>query len=270
MKAEWERARESGWAKFFHVIVDSGVWAQLSPKAQAVYVVLLRHTSDEERRCWPSNKLIAREAGIHVRTVTAALAELVRSVLIKKWRLDRKNFYKLYRGEELKSLLPEKMDVSTSPQKMDINTPKRRRDACGRFTAPCVMEQPTPDSMDRPKPPSVEAVHPSAVEPKKSSLRRDIEEEKEKKSTAGSAAASSKASAEPAAAAREYIEYLIPGKLTRNSFYYNQRMNKAHKKPTPEQIRWLKTCVRLTDEELQALFAAEYPDWKPAHGNGAG
>jgi len=26
----------------------------------------------------------------------------------------------------------------------------------------------------------------------------------------------------------------------------------------------------LTDEEMQALFAAEYPDWKAAQGNGAG
>ncbi len=112
----------------------------------------------------------------------------------------------------------------------------------------------------------METVAPPTVEPKESSLRRVPEEDPNKKKQAGSASASAKASAEPAAAMREYIEYLIPGKLTRSSFYYNQRMNKAHKKPTPEQIHWLKTCVRLTDEEMQTLFAAEYPDWKPMNG----
>jgi hypothetical protein len=106
------------------------------------------------------------------------------------------------------------------------------------------------------------------VEPKESSLRRVPEEDPEKEKQAGSASA--KASAEPAAAKEGYIEYLIPGKLTRSSFYYNQRMNKAYKKPAPEQIRWLKTCVRLTEEEMQALFAEEYPDWKAAQGNGTG
>lgn len=270
MKADWERQRESGWAKFFHVIVDSGVWARLSPKAQAVYVVLLRHTSDEDRNCWPGNELIAKEAGIHVRTVTAALAELVRWNLIKKWRLDRKNFYKLYRGAELKSLFPEKMEVSTSPQKMEIRTARRRRDKRGRFIAPWAVEQPTPRSVEQPPPSVVETVLPAAVDGKKSSLRRDLEEEKEKKSTAGSASALAGACASPAVAAKGYIEYLIPEKLTRSSFYYNQRMNKAHKKPTPEMIRWLKTCVRLTEEEMQVLFAAEYPDWKPQTENGTG
>ncbi|MBI3292884.1 MAG: helix-turn-helix domain-containing protein [Elusimicrobia bacterium] len=270
MKADRERARESGWAKFFHVIVDSGVWAQLSPKAQSVYVVQLRHTSDEERNCWPSNKLIAREAGIHLRTVTAALAELVQWKLIKKWRLDRKNFYKLYRGEELKRLFPEKMEVSTSPQKMEIRTVQRRRDTRGRFISPSDMEQPVPGSVEQPAPSVVEAVPPIEVEPKKSSLRKNPEEETEKKSTAGSASAPAGACASPAVAAKGYIEYLIPEKLTRSSFYYNQRMNRAYDEPKPEQIRWLKTCVRLTNEEMQALFAAEYPDWQPVQGNGTG
>lgn len=254
--ADRYKERESGWFKFFHILIDSGVWARLRPSAQSIYVALGRHTNDETRICWPSNELLAREAGIHVRLVSAATEELAAEWLIKKWRKDRKNFYYLYRGEELKGLFPQKMDVSTSPQKMDISTPKRRRDACGRFTAPCVMEQPTPDSMDRPKPPSVEAVHPSAVELKKSSLRRGLEEEKEKKNTAD--------------AMNENGNYLIPEKLTRTSFYYHQRQTKAHEKPTPELMRWLRTDVRLTEEELRGLFASEYPDWKPTNGEFGG
>ena len=130
------------------------------------------------------------------------------------------------------------------------------------------MDEPAPSLVERSHPPAMETVAPRPVEPKESSLRRVPEEDPNKEKQTGSASASSKASAEPAAATDGYIEYLIPGKLTRSSFYYNQRMNRAHKKPTPEQIRWLKTCVRLTDEEMQGLFAVEYPDWKPAQNNG--
>lgn len=270
MKTNRATGKEAGWSKLFHLVVDRGVWAQLSGKARAVYIVLQRHVDDVTRICWPSIELIAREAGIHVRNVSAALAELERWHLIKRWRKDRKNFYHLYPADKLKDLLPQKMDISSSPRKMDIRPLRKRRNVLGRFMPASVMDEPVPVLVDGSHPSAMEAVAPSAVEPKKSSLRRDLEEEKEKKSTAGAASAPAGACASPAVAAKGYIEYLIPGKLTRNSFYYNQRMNKAHKKPTPEMIRWLKTCVRLTDEEMQGLFAAEYPDWKPQGGNGTG
>ena len=256
MGADGLRGQEAGWFKFFHIAVDSGAWARLRPSAQSIYVALGRHTNDRTRICWPGNELLARESGIHVRLVPSATEELVRERLVKKWRKDRKNFYYLYRGEELERLLPGKMDVSTSPHKMDIRTSKRKRNAQGQFIAPGTMEQPAPDSMDRPKPPSVEAVHPSAVESKKSSLRRGLEEEKEKKNTA--------------VAVSENGNYLIPEKLTRTSFYYYQRQTKAHKKPTPELMRWLRTDVRLTEEELRELLTSEYPDWKSTNGEFGG
>ena len=270
MKADKAMGKEAGWSKLFHIVVDRGVWAQLSGKARAVYIVLHRHVDDVTRICWPSIELIAREAGIHVRNVSAALAELEQWHLIKRWRKDRKNFYRLYPADMLKDLLPQKMDVSRSPRKMDVSPLRKRRNVLGRFMPASAMDEPAPSLVERSHPPAMETVAPPPVEPKENSLRRVPEEDPKKEKQAGSASASSKASAEPAAAAREYIEYLIPGKLTRSSFYYNQRMNRAHKKPTPEQIRWLKTCVRLTDEEIQGLFAAEYPDWKPAQNNGTG
>lgn len=108
MKADRAMGKEAGWSKFFHLVVDSGVWAQLSGKARAVYIVLQRHVDDVTRICWPSIELIAREAGIHVRNVSAALAELERWHLIKRWRKDRKNFYHLYPADKLKDLLPQK------------------------------------------------------------------------------------------------------------------------------------------------------------------
>lgn len=243
MGADGLRGQEAGWFKFFHIVVDSGVWARLRPSAQSVYVALGRHTNDRTRICWPGNELLARESGIHVRLVPSATEELVREHLVKKWRKDRKNFYYLYRGEELKSLLPGKMDVSTSPQKMDIRTPKRGRDTQGRFIAPGVVEQPAPDSMDKPKPPSVETVHPAVLEPKKSSLRRDLEEEKEKKSTAGS---------------NGEEQELIPGKLTRRAFSTNQWRLKAWDQPNKELDFWMRSCIRATEEEMQRVYAGEF------------
>ncbi len=78
------------------------------------------------------------------------------------------------------------------------------------------------------------------------------------------------ACASPAGVVSENGNYLIPEKLTRTSFYYSQRQYKAWKKPTREMVHWLRTCVRLTEEELQALYALEYPDWKPTNGEFGG
>ena len=256
--ADRYKEQEFGWAKLFHIVVDSGVWAQLSEKARAVYIVLLRHTDDITRNCWPGNELIAKEAGIHVRTVSAALAELERRHLIKKWRKDRKNFYHVYSKKDLICLLPAKMDVSTSPRKMAISPPRKSRDSRGRFIRPSTMEKPAPPPMEQPCPSAVEAVVPASMEEKESSLRRISQEDQEKKIKS------------PAVAMKGYIEYLIPEKLTRTSFYYHQRQTKAHKKPTPELTRWLRTYVRLTEEELRELFASEYPDWKPTNGEFGG
>ena len=248
------KEKEFGWAKLFHIIVDSGVWARLSEKARAVYIVLLRHTDDITRNCWPGNELVAKEAGIHVRTVTAALAELVQKDLIKKWRKDRKNFYHLYSKKDLICLLPAKMEVSSSPRKMEISPPQKHRDSSGRFVRPSPVEKPAPPPMEQPCPAVVEAVLPAGVEQKESSLRRISQEDPKKKIKSMS----------------ENVNYLIPEKLTSSSFYHSQRQHNACKKPTPDLIRWLKTWVRLTDEEMQTLFATEYPDWKPAQGNGTG
>ena len=52
MKADRAVGKEAGWSKLFHIVVDRGVWAQLSWKAKAVYIVLHRHINDA-RICWP-------------------------------------------------------------------------------------------------------------------------------------------------------------------------------------------------------------------------
>ncbi len=269
MKADRAVGKEAGWSKLFHIVVDRGVWAQLSGKARAVYIVLHRHVDDVTRICWPSIELIAREAGIHVRNVSAALAELERWHLIKRWRKDRKNFYHLYPADKLKDLLPQKMDISSSPRKMDVRPLRKKRNVLGRFMPASVMDEPVPALVDRSHPSAMETVAPPAVEPKESSLRRVPEEDPNKKKQAGSASASAKASAEPAAASEDEEE-LIPGKLTRRAFSTNQRRLKAWDRPNKEMDFWMCNCIHATEEEMQELYAREYPDWKPPEGNGTG
>ncbi len=252
MKADRAVGKEAGWSKLFHIVVDRGVWAQLSGKARAVYIVLHRHVDDVTRICWPSIELIAREAGIHVRNVSAALAELERWHLIKRWRKDRKNFYHLYPADKLKDLLPQKMDISTSPRKMDVRPLRKRRNVLGRFMPASPVEEPAPSSVDHSPPSAMETVAPPAVEPKKSSLRRDPEEEQEKKSTA----------------VGEDEEDLIPGRLTRRAFTTNQRRLKAWDRPNKEMDFWMRNCIHATEEEMQGVYTREYPGWK--QGNGAG
>lgn len=268
MKADRAVGKEAGWSKIFHIVVDHGVWAQLSGKARAVYIVLHRHVDDVTRICWPSIELIAREAGIHVRNVSAALAELERWHLIKRWRKDRKNFYHVYPADKLKDLLPQKMDISTSPRKMDVRPLRKRRNVLGRFMPALVMDEPVPAFVGRSHPPAMETVAPPAVEPKESSLRRVPEEDPNKKKQTGSASAPSGAFASPAASEDE--EELIPGRLTRRAFTTNQRRLKAWDRPNKEMDFWMRKCINATEEEMQEVYAREYPSWKLAQGNGTG
>ena len=84
-----------------------------------------------------------------------------------------------------------------------------------------------------------------------------------KNEAAGSASALAGACASPAGALEEDDgPWLLPGKLPCRSFYYQQRQCKAFDKPTPELIRWLRTCVRCTESELQSVLVSEYPSWK--------
>ncbi len=250
---EFERPHEPDayWAKQYHVVVDRGIWATLSPKAKAVYPVLLRHLN-QDRRCWPSVEVIAREAGIHPRNVSVATKELEARQLIKKWRHGRGSFYYAFGQRDLERLLPGNMDVNTPPQIMDVSAPEKSRDRRGRFTHPPAVEEPSPRS--------VEAVHPAGMDAKK-----NREEELLKKNeTAGSASALAGACASPAPTPLKEDDgsWLLPGKLPKRSFYYQQRQCKAFDKPTPEFIRWLRTCVLCTESELQSVLASEYPSWK--------
>jgi DNA-binding transcriptional ArsR family regulator len=70
----------------YNWMIDSGIWAELSPKAKALYIALLRHVDHDTRCCWPTVDLLSREAGLSERTVSYGLRELERRKLVKTWR----------------------------------------------------------------------------------------------------------------------------------------------------------------------------------------
>ena len=193
------RRYDINWSKLFHVVVRRGMWARLSNKAKAVYPVLHAHIDDNTRNCWPSNVLLAQEAGLHEKSVPAATEELVRRKLIKKWRKDRKNFYHLYTEQELEDLLPFTMDVSQGPHKMDKSPLFKPRDAKGRFIHPLSKDEPLPCPTDTAPPYETALEAPSDLDTNKNPSRRNREKEVSNKNLpAGSASALAGAKASPA------------------------------------------------------------------------
>ena len=64
-------------------LVDSGLWARLSPNGQAVEIVLERHANHDTGECYPARTRIAKEAGLVVNSVRTAIWEIVRLGLFK-------------------------------------------------------------------------------------------------------------------------------------------------------------------------------------------
>lgn len=155
-KAEIAKPDEERFGRFDVGIVTSGVWASLSPKAKAVYPVLVIYAHSVNRQAWPSTERLAKEAGIHVNVVSAATKELQRVGLIKKWTYNRRNRYHLRRG-----------GYSLSPSSMGTETPlkraKRVRDPRGRFISPSTMVASSPSSMEATTPCSMEGRLPSIM-----------------------------------------------------------------------------------------------------------
>ncbi len=174
---------EERFGKFGLTVVTSGVWASLTYKAKAVYAVLVVYARSANRQAWPSNKRLAKEAGINIRSIPASTAELEKAGLVKKWRHDRRNYYYL-----------RKNGFTMSPPAMDTKTPRitlrRPRDKRGHFIAPSRTDQQNPPQMDRSTPPQMDSVPPSQMDKKKRDLNREIEGEIFKKTSDGQAQAS--------------------------------------------------------------------------------
>ncbi|MBI3988772.1 MAG: helix-turn-helix domain-containing protein [candidate division NC10 bacterium] len=174
---------EDRFGKFPVAVVTSGAWASLSVKAKAVYPVLLAYARWSNRQAWPSNERLAKEAGVNIRSIPAATAELERRGLLKKWRHDRKNYYHLpldgfpLSPSQMETKTPTATGLPLSPSRMEIKTPPsaslRPRSVRGHFTR--IGKQ-----MEVPSPSQVDSVPPSQMETKEKYLKRGIEREGEK------------------------------------------------------------------------------------------
>lgn len=78
--------KDKNFSKLFHEVVDSRVWASLSPKAKGVYVVLLRYASYDSRIANPSGPKIAELSGFTLDSISDATKELMEKGLIEKKR----------------------------------------------------------------------------------------------------------------------------------------------------------------------------------------
>lgn len=89
--------QDRNFSKLFHVIIDTNIWSELSPKAKAVYVVLLRFAEYSTRITFLSMQRISVISGLHLDSVPDAIKELVIFGLIQKKRTGpRMNFMNSY------------------------------------------------------------------------------------------------------------------------------------------------------------------------------
>lgn len=78
------------WFRIFTAIVDTGIWADLSPSAAKVLVVLTRHVNDGQRQrggdwlAWPSVTTIMKLAGTKRAATYQAIAELEQRKLLTR------------------------------------------------------------------------------------------------------------------------------------------------------------------------------------------
>lgn len=86
------------WFPFPHEIVRSGLWQKLSKRAKAVYPVICTFADFKTGECYPSIRTLHELSGIGRGWVSAALNELVKAGLIRRWSGQRdgeSNRYKI-------------------------------------------------------------------------------------------------------------------------------------------------------------------------------
>jgi hypothetical protein len=145
--------------------------AGLSAAALRVLIYLCAYADDETGQCFPTKKTIARETGLHPRTVRGAVEELEAAELIQtEHRLDAagdptSNLYTVHLRPRVVALKPPPRGVhvmtvvaQTPPKQNHLTEPPNRR-AC-------------PRAKERARPLQAETSPPSSA-----SSRRELEDE---------------------------------------------------------------------------------------------
>jgi hypothetical protein len=121
----------SAFSRLPHWVLDSGKFAGLSSKAQAVYIALLRHANYSHMKCYPSRLTIAKKSGVYFRSVSAATNELAKAGLIQKLTVNltpllRKTVYQIMEQapRAVKHALPQAVKHSHRSRDIGIETQK--------------------------------------------------------------------------------------------------------------------------------------------------
>jgi hypothetical protein len=96
--------------EFFNKIVDSGLWAAMTPSDRSVFGVLFRHADYWTGQCFLTTKTIANKAGANRRIAQAAVRRLISyGILVKKYIGEPKKRRIIYTFlEEPKMMIPIK------------------------------------------------------------------------------------------------------------------------------------------------------------------
>ena len=97
--------KDKDFSKFFHNIIDSGAWAKWSPKAKAVYPVLLRWAKYDSRKALPTIPTIAKLSGVSRDSVTEGTKEIICSGYLSKKRgnstIGFRNIYTVFKEPQM-------------------------------------------------------------------------------------------------------------------------------------------------------------------------
>ena len=160
--------KDSGFSKFFHEIVDYGVWARLKGDSGKVFGVLLRHANYKTFVSKPTRETIARESGVNKNNITAGLKELEAFGLMKTVRGSRRfNFRNSY---FLTPHPPAPAPALMKPKARRI-CPRIKDKCTGKFIKSTNMGQPTcPQSV-------ANGTYPLGKDKKENEINKNIEKD---------------------------------------------------------------------------------------------
>jgi len=125
--------KDKDFTKQFHYHIDDGTWAKWSPKAQAVYPVILRHAGYTSRKAILSIETIANESGVTSDSVQAGIKEIIASGYVSKRRggagIKFMNIYTMHKEKSLKSV------VDNITRKKTVKRKAKRNLITGKFVA---------------------------------------------------------------------------------------------------------------------------------------
>jgi hypothetical protein len=182
------RSQYDHFSKIPHWVIESGIWAVLTPKAKAVYLTLWRFADFKGHIAFPTVPRLSELSGVSRGKISQATRELELRGLIQKKRAARRfNYRNVYRM------------VTTPPPRIDIypqKTDKCRRSSRGKdgrfISSPSSMDNQHPSNADTQRPSNADIdIHPSNTDQKENLeilKKRDtvLETASEKKNPSGS------------------------------------------------------------------------------------